>query len=81
MIECFEVTEADGPGEDEDLPDADDDADRRRAAGLARPAPPPAAFAQRALAVVAAGRPPCPFCGKPLDPSGHVCPRANGYRR
>ena len=30
---------------------------------------------------VAAGRPPCPFCGDPLDPSGHVCPRANGYRR
>lgn len=39
------------------------------------------AFARRSLALVAAGRPPCPFCGGPLDPSGHVCPRANGYRR
>jgi uncharacterized repeat protein (TIGR03847 family) len=39
------------------------------------------AFAKRALAVVAAGRPPCPFCGLPLDPAGHVCPRQNGYRR
>ncbi|UER54384.1 DUF3090 family protein [Kineosporiaceae bacterium SCSIO 59966] len=39
------------------------------------------AFARRALALVAAGRPPCPFCGNPLDPDGHVCPRANGYRR
>jgi uncharacterized repeat protein (TIGR03847 family) len=38
-------------------------------------------FAARALAVVAAGRPPCPFCSLPLDPSGHICPRANGYRR
>jgi uncharacterized repeat protein (TIGR03847 family) len=38
-------------------------------------------FALRALAVVAAGRPPCPFCSLPLDPVGHVCPRANGYRR
>ena len=28
-----------------------------------------------------AGRPPCPFCSLPLDPEGHVCPRANGYRR
>ena len=28
-----------------------------------------------------AGRPPCPFCLQPLDPAGHVCPRANGYRR
>ncbi len=45
---------------------------------------PPAAareFARRCAAVVAAGRPPCPFCGQPLDPDGHICPRANGYRR
>jgi uncharacterized repeat protein (TIGR03847 family) len=39
------------------------------------------AFAQRAAAVVGAGRPPCPFCGLPLDPAGHVCPRQNGYLR
>lgn len=39
------------------------------------------AFATRALVVVHAGRPPCPFCGLALDPRGHVCPRANGYRR
>jgi uncharacterized repeat protein (TIGR03847 family) len=38
-------------------------------------------FVQRAMSVVAAGRPPCPFCGNPLDPEGHLCPRANGYRR
>ena len=38
-------------------------------------------FVSRAQAVVAAGRPPCPFCGGPLDAGGHVCPRANGYRR
>jgi uncharacterized repeat protein (TIGR03847 family) len=42
--------------------------------GLAR------AFAKRALRVVAAGRPPCPLCGNPLDPQGHVCPRQNGHR-
>jgi uncharacterized repeat protein (TIGR03847 family) len=39
------------------------------------------AFSKRALAVVSAGRPPCPFCMQPLDPEGHICPRANGYRR
>jgi len=22
-----------------------------------------------------------PFCGGPLDPTGHICPRANGYKR
>jgi uncharacterized repeat protein (TIGR03847 family) len=37
------------------------------------------AFAERALRMVAAGRPPCPVCGQPLDPSGHLCPRRNGY--
>jgi uncharacterized repeat protein (TIGR03847 family) len=40
-----------------------------------------AAFARRAQALVAAGRPPCPLCLQPLDASGHICPRANGYRR
>jgi len=38
-------------------------------------------FAKRALDLVAAGRLPCPFCNLPLDPEGHLCPRANGYRR
>ena len=38
-------------------------------------------FAKRANTVVAAGRAPCPFCGGPIDPNGHLCPRANGYRR
>jgi len=38
-------------------------------------------FVRRARALVSAGRPPCPFCGGPLDPTGHVCPRANGYKR
>jgi uncharacterized repeat protein (TIGR03847 family) len=37
------------------------------------------AFAERALRVVAAGRPACPLCGLPLDPAGHVCPRQNGH--
>jgi uncharacterized repeat protein (TIGR03847 family) len=39
------------------------------------------AFCTRAQAVVAAGRPPCQFCGGPMDPDGHLCPRANGFRR
>lgn len=38
-------------------------------------------FSDRARSVVAAGRPPCPLCLQPLDPQGHICPRANGYRR
>jgi uncharacterized repeat protein (TIGR03847 family) len=37
-------------------------------------------FVARAQALVAAGRPSCPFCLQPIDPHGHICPRANGYR-
>jgi uncharacterized repeat protein (TIGR03847 family) len=38
-------------------------------------------FVRRAQSVVSAGRPPCQFCGNPLDPEGHLCPRANGFKR
>ena len=38
-------------------------------------------FVARAQALVSAGRPPCPFCMQPIDPAGHICPRANGYKR
>lgn len=38
-------------------------------------------FSKRTSALISAGRQPCPFCGGPLDPRGHLCPRANGYRR
>jgi len=63
--------------EDDDETDADgpDVLRVRLTAAMARE------FAGRAQAVVAAGRPPCPFCALPLDPAGHVCPRQNGYRR
>ena len=77
IIEAHAVAE-----EDLEVPDLGDDSgeepDTLRVwitAGRAR------AFAERARHVVAAGRPPCPFCAQPLDPAGHVCPRANGYRR
>lgn len=62
-------------------PDEDDDEDEdgpdllrvRMTAGAAR------SFVARAARVVASGRPPCPLCGAPLDPQGHICPRRNGH--
>jgi uncharacterized repeat protein (TIGR03847 family) len=39
------------------------------------------AFVNQARKVVSAGRAPCPFCGLPINREGHLCPRANGYRR
>jgi uncharacterized repeat protein (TIGR03847 family) len=35
-------------------------------------------FIRRAERLIAAGRPPCPFCGQPLEPTGHFCMRTNG---
>lgn len=69
-------------GEGEDVPELADDSDEGPDTLRVWLSPTYArAFAQRARAVVDAGRPPCPFCQQPLDATGHVCPRANGYRR
>ncbi len=35
------------------------------------------AFCRHAIAVIAAGRPPCRWCARPVEPEGHVCPRMN----
>ena len=37
-------------------------------------------FLKQANAVLKAGRPLCPRCGLPVDPSGHPCPAFNGLR-
>ncbi len=67
---------ADDDDDDDDEPD--DDLDRLRV----RLSPESTrAFIDRARRVVSAGRPPCPLCGQPLDPAGHLCPRHNGYHR
>jgi uncharacterized repeat protein (TIGR03847 family) len=36
-------------------------------------------FVERAVRVIASGRPPCPLCGQPLEATGHLCPRRNGH--
>ena len=37
-------------------------------------------MARHGAQVVGQGRKPCPLCGNPLDPTGHVCPAQNGHR-
>lgn len=32
------------------------------------------------LEVSGRGRPVCPYCGQPMDPSGHFCPKRNGHK-
>ena len=80
VVEVFPFTEEavaapDQPEEEIDEPEPDEILMVRLSAGQAR------AFSKRAQTVVAAGRQPCPFCGGPVDPQGHLCPRANGFRR
>jgi len=73
VIEAQTATE---DGEYAELPDdADEGPDLLR---VRIDAPTARAFARRAEALVASGRPACPFCGQPLDPQGHFCPRGNG---
>jgi uncharacterized repeat protein (TIGR03847 family) len=36
-------------------------------------------LSREALQTCASGRPPCFLCGMPINPDGHVCPRANGH--
>ena len=70
-----EAAEVDADDEEEE---PDDDLDRLRVRLTPQAA---REFIDRARRVVAAGRPPCPLCGQPLDPAGHLCPRHNGYHR
>ena len=39
------------------------------------------ALSRHALDVVQRGRPICPLCGRPMDPTGHFCPPSNGHNR
>lgn len=80
VIECFEVGEESEASELEGMDPGQDD-DTRTLLRVSLTGALARAFSKRALALVAAGRPPCPFCANPLDPEGHICPRANGHRR
>jgi uncharacterized repeat protein (TIGR03847 family) len=71
-----------GLGDDADTDDADEESDDNLDRLRVRLTPEATrAFIERARRVVNAGRPPCPLCGQPLDPAGHLCPRHNGYHR
>jgi uncharacterized repeat protein (TIGR03847 family) len=80
VIEVFPFTEAAvvSPEQlDEDIiePEPEEVLVVRLPPGAAR------AFVKRSEQVLEAGRPACPFCGNPIDPDGHLCVRANGFRR
>jgi uncharacterized repeat protein (TIGR03847 family) len=71
--------EDDEDDDEEEIEVADDDPDGPDLVRVRLTPTRARAFAERALRTVASGRPPCPLCGQPLDPAGHLCPRRNGY--
>jgi uncharacterized repeat protein (TIGR03847 family) len=76
-----EEDEEDEPSSETDLEQllaADDDPDAPDVLRVHLTADAARNFVERALRVVRSGRPPCPLCGNPLDPQGHICPRRNG---
>jgi uncharacterized repeat protein (TIGR03847 family) len=75
VIEVFPLADATEDEEEEEEVEPEEVFLVRLEAGPAR------AFVKRAALVIDAGRPDCPFCGNPIDPEGHLCVRANGYRR
>ena len=72
VIEVFPMTDAD---------DGDEESEPEEVFLVRLEAGPARAFVKRAELVIEAGRPDCPFCGNPIDPEGHLCVRANGFRR
>jgi uncharacterized repeat protein (TIGR03847 family) len=79
LVEAREQTEEDASLEEVETL-ADDAAEEGPDLLTVRITPPVArAFVERAVRVVASGRPACPLCGQPLDPTGHLCPRRNGH--
>ena len=85
---------ADGDGDDDEPADADleasiaatiqaafeaDDDDSPDVLRVRMTADKARSFVERAARIIASGRPPCPLCGQPLDPQGHICPRRNGH--
>jgi uncharacterized repeat protein (TIGR03847 family) len=67
-------------GEQDEDDEEDEDEESGHVLRIALTREQAAAFAIHATRLVEAGRPPCPLCGNPLDPSGHDCPRTNGHR-
>jgi uncharacterized repeat protein (TIGR03847 family) len=73
-------SEIEAEEESDEIPEIADDAEEGPDLVRVRLAPELAAgFVRRSARVLSAGRPPCPFCGQPLNPEGHICPRGNGY--
>jgi uncharacterized repeat protein (TIGR03847 family) len=80
VIEVFPLVDS-TDDDDDDVGDDEEEVEPGEVFLVRLEAGPARAFVQRAGLVIEAGRPDCPFCGSPIDPEGHLCVRANGFRR
>ena len=78
---CFLILAHDASAEDEDQNEGQDEGQDESMATLSfwLTVGQGEELAKEALKVCAAGRPQCFLCGKPINPDGHMCPRANGH--
>ena len=78
VLRDIESSMADGQNDDDDI---DDDIDPSEVDGtavrLTITRAQALAFCDHTDRVVAAGRPDCEYCGRPVDPEGHFCVRMN----
>jgi uncharacterized repeat protein (TIGR03847 family) len=80
LIELRERSEEDDDTDTDAVdtdPDTDPDAEEGYVARIYASRAQVRAMAARGAEAVAGGRPPCPLCEQPMDPSGHRCPRWN----
>lgn len=76
IAHALEVTEAEGESEEEE------DNDATPPTFTCRFTREQARLLSHSCAdAVAGGRPLCPICHRPMDPEGHLCPRANGHQK
>lgn len=77
VVIAEELDLSDPDVDDDDDDDLDDDEDDGSQARICLDRGQVEAFVIGARDVIAGGRPSCRFCGGPIDPDGHMCPRMN----
>jgi uncharacterized repeat protein (TIGR03847 family) len=77
VLELWELVPQDAESEGEEGEEGEEPGTDRSRARMLLSRGQARAFARHAERVVAAGRPACRFCGGPIDPDGHACPRMN----
>ncbi|HVW34031.1 MAG TPA: DUF3090 family protein [Acidimicrobiia bacterium] len=78
LVRLDELDEEDEGEEDEG--DGDGLEGERGSARLALSRGQAQGFVVHAARIVSSGRPPCPLCGRPIDPEGHLCVKTNGHK-